>query len=160
MCLGLQMFTEICSRTRSLLLGTIDLVSYFSDWKKYYCRFYFVLFFLPLFLRASLISSHIRSNSGSSSAANIAWAVSFKLHALCLITLSEKGEDSETYYKTCSSLICAYKVHAVSWVYLNSSTVALSCFTPVEKELWHETLTVAKQTIHPGLKFPKLFCSI
>lgn len=50
----------------------------------------------PLFLHDSLISSHMRPNSGSSSEANMAWAVSFKLLARCLITLSERGGDGKT----------------------------------------------------------------
>lgn len=65
--------------------------------------------FLPLFLRASLMSSHMRSNSGSSSAANIAWAVSFKLHARCLMTLSGNPEKEEcvTSHNTCFPCDCA-----------------------------------------------------
>lgn len=78
----------------NILVGRM--VSCFNWGKHFFSPIKLCSLFLPLFFRASLISSHMRSNSGSSSEANIAWAVSFKLHARCLITLSEREGDSNT----------------------------------------------------------------
>lgn len=62
----------------------------------------------PLFLHDSLISSHMRPNSGSSSEANMAWAVSFKLLARCLITLSERGGDGKTGHKDMKLMLLVF----------------------------------------------------